>query len=385
MQIGLVSTLMPHTHYAQYLARALEAASPGALTVYADRDPRNETLTGCGRVKALWPRAPGYRPALVRAIAADRPDAVHLQHEFTMYGGAATALLFPLLLAQLRRLGVPRVVTVHAVVRPESIDRGFLSLFGPGLRRLPPSVARRLFAWIYRRIGREADRIIVHTRLMEEGLVRGYGLPPERMAVIPHGVPEPCASRGRREPYALYFGYLARRKGLEQVLAGFARFRAAHPGSRLRLILAGGTIPGQESARHDLERQIQQEGLGDWVSLTGFIAEPERLETLFAAAGCILIPAAVSIAASGPLAQALRYGKCILASRIGNLIEELESGADGLLVEPDGWAEAFAWVDDPAHAGALDRLEAKAREKAARRAWPRVADAHWALYRSLAR
>jgi hypothetical protein len=56
---------------------------------------------------------------------------------------------------------------------------------------------------------------------------------------------------------------------------------------------------------------------------------------------------------------------------------------DGYLVENDRWQEAFAFVDDPHHAEDINRMESRVREKAQARAWPRIAQRHLDLYRSI--
>jgi glycosyltransferase involved in cell wall biosynthesis len=383
MKIAAVTTLLPQTHYAQYLCRALDALAPGALTVYADQDPRNAGLTGCGRVKPAWPHTPAYVSALLRELESDPPDVVHLQHEFNMYGGALTAALFPYLLWRLRRMGLRLVVTVHAVVDPRVIDRRFLSMFGRGMRFCPPFVMRLFFGWLYRCIARLADRVVIHTQTMRDILVERYQVPAGPLVVIPHGVPAIQESGCKKERYALYFGYIARRKGLQNVLSGFQRFLTEHPESDLTLVLAGGTIDGQAYAREEIEQWVADRQLNDRIRLTGFVEGGTPLDELFGKASCVLIPAEVSIAASGPLAQAMHYGKFVLASRVGNLVEEVEHGVDGYLVENDRWQEAFAFVDDPHHAEDINRMESRVREKAQARAWPRIAQRHLDLYRSI--
>ncbi len=384
MKIAAISTLLPQTHYSQYLCRALEAGHPGALTVYADHDPRNADVVGCGRVVPLWPKTPAYVTAVLRALAADRPDIVHIQHEFNMYGGAVTAAVFPLLLWRLRRMGLRTVVTVHAVVDPGVVDRRFLGMFSQGLRRCPPVMARLFFAMVYRGIGRFAGRIVVHTRMMRDLLVNRYRIPGGQIDVIPMGVPAlKIPGQPGSDRYALYFGYLARRKGLEKVLGGFQRFLSTHPDSSLNLVLAGGTIPGQEYARREIEQWIADRHLSARIRLTGFVAAGEAMDTLFGQALCVVIPAEVSIAASGPMSQALRYGKCILASRLGNLCEEIEDGVDGRLVDNDAWDRAFAFVDDPRHQDAVAGMQKNAILKAQARSWPTIAQRHLDLYRNI--
>ncbi len=62
-----------------------------------------------------------YPFRVLAGTARAKPDIVHVQHEFFLYGGFLSALFFPVMLAMLKLLRKPLVVTVHGVIPPLSL------------------------------------------------------------------------------------------------------------------------------------------------------------------------------------------------------------------------------------------------------------------------
>ena len=98
-----------------------------------------------------------------------------------------------------------------------------------------------------RRLAKSMGRLITLTRLGGDCLRQRMGLKPEQVAVIAHGnLPiAPVALPPLQPLRLLYFGFIYRGKGIEDLLQALARALAAHPQCRgqVRLTLAGGTAP----------------------------------------------------------------------------------------------------------------------------------------------
>jgi hypothetical protein len=89
-------------------------------------------------------------------------DLVCLQHEYGIYGGDAGGHILTLL----RRLKMPLVTTLHTVLRD-------------------PDVNQRA---VLEEIAQLSDRLIVMSNLAARLLVDVYGVPREKIDIIPHGV-----------------------------------------------------------------------------------------------------------------------------------------------------------------------------------------------------
>lgn len=326
--------------YARHLADALHEAGMD-IEVWADRLPTGDpdhVRTGRGpRVLRNW--RPGVLAGadLYRALRERRPAMVHVQVEHFVFGGmVGLASLQPFLLAA-RLAGVPLVVTLHHVASAQ-LTRTMLRQTGV---RLPTSVARMLQNTTMRFLGSVATRIIVHDDVFRHRLVTESGVCPDRIDVIPHGVPHPLG-RGRRSgpPTLLMFGYVKWYKGVDIALDAFRLISSEI--SEARLIIAG-DLP-QDVGRHHPHRQfleqVRQVGarLGRRVEFLGYVAD-EVVPQLYDAATVVLFPYRALFGASGPLALAFGYRKPFIVSDVlSPLVPFWPFTAPN---SPECWAEAI--------------------------------------------
>ncbi len=343
MKVVLISGMLPSGHYSQILAGALSGVGGIDLVVYGEDDPEVLKLEGCGQAKAIWRRSPLFVVDIARELLRERADIVHVQHELSMYGSLATSLLFSAVLLFARALGVPVVVTVHAAVFETEIDEAFVRMFGRDPRWFRPGGIRLYFQLIFRTIGKTALRVIVHTRLAKRILCEDYGVREEKVMTVPAVIPSRTLEQRQKKRYFLYFGYMVRRKGLEWVLEGFRRFIQWPEGEGYMLVLSGGVISGQEKAYEEIVAWIEKNRLGEHVKVEGFVEE-NRIGELYQDAYAVAIPARLSMGSSGPLYHARSYGKCVIASAVGHLVEDIEHLKTGILTENDRWDEAFRFA-----------------------------------------
>ena len=339
MNIVFISSLQPFGHYSQILLSGLVQQDINVI-VYADQDVRNTSLKNLGKIKNVWNRGLGFVPQIIKELIKDKPHAVHIQHEFNMYGSPITALAFPFLVAIIRVLGYPVVVTIHGVVSAKQVNADFMNLFF--FKQSPlmnPTTLTIFFSIIYRLIGVFSTKIVCHTHILSNILNTEYGIDEHKIVTIETAIPEKNIPPLKKELYFFYYGYMVRRKGLEALITGFARFSKKHP--KYKLILAGGTIEGQEKAADEIHELIKKNTCSSSVEIKGYITTEEHLAKLYTQATAVVIPARISIAASGPLYQAQGYHKCILASKIGNFCEEIENNVTGILVENSEWEVAL--------------------------------------------
>jgi glycosyltransferase involved in cell wall biosynthesis len=171
----------------------------------------------------------------------------------------------------------------------------------------------------------------------------------------PDGLPPPAD----REPNVLFFGEIARHKGVFDLARAFARVAAELPG--LRLVYAG-TGSGVEETRR-LTREL---ALGERVEFTGWL-EAERKRATLAGATIFVLPSYVE---GMPMAllEAMSLGLPVIATPVGGVPEIVTHEVDGLLVPPgDSDALAAAIVRLMREPGLRERLGRAARETVAMR------------------
>lgn len=377
MKVVFISSMLPSGHYSQYLTSGLSSIGGMDFIVYADKNVENLAIVGCGRIKNVWSKSVAYVYQIIREIIRDRPQVVHVQHELNMYGRIITAALFPLLLLALRATGIKLVVTVHASVYKRQIDREFMALFHKGSMLFGVLSLKVFFHYTFKCISIFSHKIIVHTHLAKNILVEDYDVNAKLINVIPISIPIRPIDNSKKKPYFFYFGYMVRRKGLGFALEGFKRFLDNDKSSPYELVLAGGVIGGQEKALDEIKKMIQLNGLQDKVIIKGFVREDE-LDQLYSGAEAVIIPAKVSMGSSGPLFHAVSYGKCVIASRVGHFLEDIEHLETGILTENDKWEQAFEYVAE--HPEAVAKIEQAVTEKAAARTPSHIASEHFQVY-----
>lgn len=261
---------------------------------------------------------------LLARLAARRPDIVHVQWSVDPAMDLA-------LWRAVRRLGVPLVYTVHNLV---------------------PHATRAGDAERYGRLYRAADALIVHGQRSAVALRDTWGVPVDRISVVPHGPlltdwPPVDRDTARRQlglpPDAeliLFTGLIEPYKGLDDLIAAFGLLAARRP--HARLVVAGKPNEPFEGYR----RRLAGLDLLDRTALDlRFLPEP-GLAAYLSAADVVVLPYRAATS-SGLLMAARRFGSAVVATDVGDLGELMTDGENGLLVPPE---------DPPALANAIERL-----------------------------
>jgi glycosyltransferase involved in cell wall biosynthesis len=223
---------------------------------------------------------------------------------------------------------------------------------------------------------RDADAFVAMSRLITDEF-QAAGVPPERLAFIPHGVDcnrfapatdeERAALRSRlgipaSAVVATYTGRLLRGKGLEDLVEAFGRLAAREPELRLFLVGSGG---GQAlSVEDQLWNTVQAAGLGARVSFTGRVA---HVEDHLRASDVFVFPSEFE-ALGLSLVEAAACGLPCIGARTGGIVDVIEDGSSGLLVppgDPDALTQALGSL--AADAGRRKALGAGARAVALER------------------
>jgi glycosyltransferase involved in cell wall biosynthesis len=214
-----------------------------------------------------------------------------------------------------------------------------------------------------RHLARRMTRLVTLTEAGGTALRKRMGLQEAQMVVIPHGnLPIPPAPLPPLQPLRLlYFGFIYRGKGIEDLLDALAALCTRQPAlrSRLRLTLAGGSEPemafgGSGSYLDQLRLRIRQLGLTDLIDWH-LDLPAEDIARVIQAHHVMLLPYRESSklrllgelrGTSGALSWAVACGRGVITSDARSFAEEVSHGNG--MIYPQG--------DVPALTNALSEL-----------------------------
>jgi glycosyltransferase involved in cell wall biosynthesis len=377
LSIALVATCPPRqcgiATFSSDLERALKAADESVLIQWA----------AINEAASIHPYGPEVRwrirqgnPASYLAVAehlnAAAVDVVSLQHEFGLYGMWGDPFEDHLT-AFLEVLEKPLVTTLHSVLPEPS-----------------PSVQDAV-----RRLVEHSYQVVVMAERARSLLIQDYGVLPDKVCVVPHGVP-PVQPHGRermKEQFDLTgrtlittFGLVDPRKGLEYMVEAMQTVREHYP--EALYLIVGKTHPelarrDGETYRRQLWQQVVERGLEHHVMFVDeYLTQAQIVEYLLASDVYVtpyLDPKQIT---SGTLAYALGAGKAIVSTPYPHAVEVLD-GERGILVPFRSHAHlaqaTLRILGDP---DLKHRLESEAYAYGRDTAWPRIGERMLGILRS---
>lgn len=293
-------------------------------------------------------------------------DVAIVQHEFGIYGGPDGSFVIDLI----ERLRMPVMITLHTVLAEPS----------PGQ------------AHIVQKLAELSDRLIVMSHLAERMLRETYRVPAEKIAYIPHGIPDvpfvdptfykdQFGLEGRT--VLLTFGLLSPSKGIEVAIKALPAILAKHPA--VVYVVLGATHPhvlkNQGNAYHDsLERLADKLGVKQHVVFHNRFVSIEELCGYIGAADLYIVPylnkAQIT---SGTLAYAIGAGKAVVSTPFWYAEEMCADGQGALIPFNDSQALADAvnsLLGDDLHRNAMRK---KAYTAGREMIWPTVGQSYLKL------
>jgi glycosyltransferase involved in cell wall biosynthesis len=296
-------------------------------------------------------------------LNASNVDLVCLQHEYGIYGGKAGSHILELL----KHLKMPVLTTLHTVLRE-------------------PDLNQRI---VMQQIAALSDRLIVMSEYSSRILQNVFGVPGEKIDLIPHGIPdlpfmEPdiykklFSCQGKR--VLLTFGLLSPNKGFESVIRAMPHILSNH--SNVVYMIAGATHPhirAREGNRYRLELQVLAKNLGverQVLFVNRFVTHDE-MASLVGAADIYITPYCHEAqAVSGTLAYALGAGKAIISTPYWHAAELLNDGRGTLVPFEDPDAIAAAAIDLLDNDAARQAMRKSAYDYGRHMVWNRVAQSY---------
>ena len=265
----------------------------------------------------------------VRAAAflnAGEYDVVCLQHEFGIFGGNAGAHILELL----SRLKMPVVTTLHTVLAK-------------------PGAAQRA---VMERLVEASTKIVVMANKGREMLRSVYGVPDDKIEVIPHGIPdfpfvEPDAAKAKlgfsNRAVILTFGLLSPSKGIEVMIDAMPSILERRADAVY--VVLGATHPNLvrdqgEAYRESLLQRVRDlGGEGHVVFLDQFVDQATLLEFISMCDVYVTPYLNEAQMTSGTLAYSFGLGKAVVSTPYWHAMELLDDGC-GVIV-PFGNAAAI--------------------------------------------
>lgn len=294
-------------------------------------------------------------------------DLVCLQHEYGIFGGTAGSHILTLL----RELRMPVVTTLHTVLRE------------------PDSNQRR----VLEKLAQRSDRLVVMSQRGLEFLREIYGLPEEKIDLIPHGIPDvpfvdPNFHKDRfgveGKLVLLTFGLLSPSKGIEYVIEALPAILARYP--QAVYIVLGVTHPHVK--RHEGEfYRLRLERLARTLRVESnilfydrFVSLDELIEFIGAADIYItpyLNPAQIT---SGTLAYTVGAGKAVVSTPYWHAEELLADGRGVLVPFADAAAIARRVVDLLDNESERHAIRKRAYMLGREMTWPKTARRYMASF-----
>lgn len=226
-------------------------------------------------------------------------------------------------------------------------------------RELTPDKSPAQIA-LQRQAYRCAHRVVANSPAAARQL-ESEGVPADRVHVIANGVSlerfSPRVAGGRPVTTILTVANLRSEKAHEVLMAAAAELRPRYP--HLQFLIAG---DGPRAA----ELRTMATTLGVAAQVT-FLGHREDVPALLASADAFVLPSRSEAFPNGAI-EAMAAGLPVVASRVGGLVDLIDDGRTGLLVDPDDPKALAAAIESlvisPARAGVLG---ISARDEVARR------------------
>jgi len=314
------------------LCDALAGVAPDAQIDALAMNDRPEGYPYPSRVRFELPQndALAYRRA-ADFLNLQNPDVVCVQHEYGIFGGAAGSYL----LALLEQLRMPVVTTLHTILKE-------------------PDAQQRL---VLIELARRSERLVVMSERGAGLLHDVYGVPAEKIDLIPHGIPDvPFIDpnfykdelNAAGKTVILTFGLLSANKGVENVIAAMPAILERHP--NVVYVVLGATHPHVrqhegERYRSMLQAMASSLGVAEHVRFYDQFVALDELVRFIGAADIYVTPylneAQIT---SGTLAYTVGAGKAVISTPYWYAEEMLSEGRGTLVPFRDAPAIANAVI-----------------------------------------
>lgn len=289
--------------------------------------PRKATLPA----RVIWNGSVGRD--LRELLRMRRPDVVHVHNTFPLLSASV--------LYACRSAGVPVVATIHnyklACASGDFFRNGAVChdcAGGPPAgalrhgcyresRAATAPVALALVA--HRRAWRTMVSAYACISAAQRDLLRGVGLPADRVFVRHNMIPARAQARVTQRPQVIYAGRLDAAKGVPVLMAGWDHYLSAAGNAGISLVIAGSGPLNEGVSRWAASRPS--------VRMAGQLA-PGACAAEMASARAVILPSAWEETFGLAAVEAMALGVAPVAAAHGSFPEIITDGIDGALFKP---------------------------------------------------
>lgn len=192
------------------------------------------------------------------------------------------------------------------------------------------SIQGRFEQW--QQIRDNATLIIAPSQAIADSMILN-GANPEKLKVIPHGIPIPQVTERPKSPSPkpktfYYVGRITRVKGIHVMLEAFSQIENTQ--TELHIIGGAGTKSERRYMNH-LQKKYQHDRRIIWHGK----ASAEKVPSLVSAFDIMVHPAIYLEVFGLNIAEALAQNKYVIATRCGGAEMQIHDGENGMLIEPN--------------------------------------------------
>ncbi len=242
---------------------------------------------------------------------------------------------------------------------------------------------------------RMADHIFLHTRKMKEEMMSEFGVPGQKISVIPFGINNTLPNSGLTTAQArerlglkpsnkviLFFGNIAPYKGLEYLIEACSIIAT---GCDCHLIIAG-RPKNCDDYWKSVQKLISQSTVADRIIQRIEYIPDENVEIYFKASDVLVLPYS-HIFQSGVLFLGYSFGLPVIAANVGSLGEDIVEGETGFVFRPGDTSDLAATIVKYFDSGLFQSLSSRRGEirnyANAKYSWKTVAAATTDVYTRL--
>lgn len=331
------------------------------------------------------------REVITRMLRILRDERSGEDIEMTLYtnekpaqpieGATVKVLKSPILWTQARlgaemTISAPDVLFVPANALPRGLPRrSVLTIHGLEFMQSPQhySFKQRYYLNVLTRDAiKRASNLIAVSHATAAALEEYFGVPYDRLTVIPHGsskMPLETKAENRKQPYFLYVGRLETHKNIIGLVRAFTKFRQDHTGEKFELLLAGKPGFGYER----IKKAIAQSSSRDAIVELGYVSE-ERKWSLLKGAAAFCFPS-YSEGFGLPILEAQAAGVPVVTSNV-TAMPEIASSTGAVLIDPNDQEKIAEAMERVVSDSAFRKvLVAHGRENVSRFSWDKTARA----------
>ncbi|HTA17358.1 MAG TPA: glycogen synthase, partial [bacterium] len=324
----------PHVYggagvHVKFLAKELARIMDVDVRCFGEQDSREAHLSAKGY--APWDQLKGaqkFSPVLetlsvnlLSQCESLDADVVHTHTWYAHFAGLLAKTLY----------GVPFVATCHSLepLRPwkeEQLGRGYA-----------------LSTWIEKICIESADKVVAVSRQMKADILEHFKIPADKVEVIHNGIdldlwskrplsPALKAAWGIADDYVLFLGRCTKQKGVEHLVDAAADIPC-------QVVMAMG---GADTKDYEALITEKLKGKKNIVHINKMLSEDEAAQLYSQARACIC-PSIYEPFGIINL-EAMAWQAPVIASSVGGIVEIVEQGETGLLIEPGVPAQISAAV-----------------------------------------